>query len=111
MSEKTKHKRRLEKAKNFTENNKLFTVIALIIAVYLTFSIVSGMIRKKDNKLPDTATSQSAEISENTETEAVEEYDDEHLRFYWIDLWIFLIAGGFCTVMIIRDKRKAREKL
>ncbi len=111
MSKKVTHKMRVERVKEFTEKNKLFTIIALIVVVYIAFNIVSGMINKKDSEIPDTSTSQSEEISEKTETEAAEEYDDEHLRFYWIDLWIFLIAGGFCTVMIIREKRKAREKL
>lgn len=111
MRKKITHKMRVEKVKEFTEKNKLFTIIALITVIYLAFNIISGMISKKDNEITDTATSQSEEISEKAETEAVEEYDDEHLHFYWIDLWIFLIAGGFCTVMIIREKKKAREKL
>lgn len=112
-----KYKAHLEKAKKFTEKNKLFTVIILIVSVYLTFNIVNGIIHKNDKLSSDNAAVETVEQSEETTSlseegnEDNEENEYNHFRFYWVDLWILLIAGGFCVVMIIREKKKAREKL
>ena len=44
------------------------------------------------------------------ETE-VTETEPEHWRLYPVDLAVLVVGGGFCTIMIIRERKKAREKL
>lgn len=79
----------------------MFIIIAVVLCLYLLGNAVS----KKD------ATNSTGETAAQTEvTEQVQE-EEAHWRFYPIDLWVLLIGGGFCTVMIIREKRKARETL
>ena len=105
MNIKESHRKRVEKIKNFTDKNKMFAVLAVIVSIYLLFSVVHGKSDTYENNPPENPTVQS-EVVDDTESE-----DGEHWRFYWIDLWILLIGGGFCTVMIIREHKKAREKL
>lgn len=107
MSFKESHKRRVGKIKNFTNKNKVFTVIAIIVVIYLLFNIVSSRINENDKKHEENSI-QSDTVSEESNAETD---DDLHWRFYWADLWVLAGAGGFCTVMIIRERKKAREKL
>lgn len=96
-----KHKERVQKIRNFTEKNKVFTIMAVIAVIFL----LSNFFFSKDNtekNLPDTETVQ-AETEENP--------PKAEWQFYWSDLWILAVGGGFCTVMIIRERRKAKEEL
>lgn len=102
------HKKRVQKVQEFTEKNKVFTVIAIILVIYLVFSLVNGKING-NNDTPNTVSEQSEAVEETSVPET--EDDGKHWRFYWIDLWILAGAGGFCTVMIIKERKKAREKL
>ena len=94
------HKKRVEKVREFTSHNKVFSVFAVILIVFLIFRTVSG-------KAPDTPESSQAEqtVTEETETE------ETGWRFYPIDLVVLGVGGGFCTIMIIRERRKAKEGL
>lgn len=94
-----KHKERVERVKNFTEKNKVF-VIMVVIAVILLFS---GFFFSKENK---TITTEETFQSETAETENSLEWE-----FYPIDAWILLIGGGFCIIMILKEKRKSKEDL
>ena len=105
MSLKESHKKRVDKIKDFTEKNKVFSVIAVIVSIYLLFSVVHSKLDRTDNNAPEANTAQSEVFDDTEETES------EHWRFYWVDLWILLGAGGFCTVMIVKERKKAREKL
>lgn len=101
---KEKHHQRVEKVKSYTEKNKMFVIIAIGIILFL----IGNSIYTSINEVPDNGVSQS-------ETSTVEEEvtEDEPLqwRFYWIDLWILLIGGGVCTIMIIKERKKAKEGL
>lgn len=111
MNLKESHNKRVQKVKNFTENNKMFSVIAVIVVIYLLFSIVGSKLSDDDNNPNETTSQSQSEMLQKSETAAVSEAAGDHWRFYWIDLWILVGAGGFCSVMIIRERKKAREKL
>ena len=71
-------------------------MIAVVLCLYL---------------LGTTVQKQNAELSQK-QTEVTQEVQEEtHWRFYPIDLWVLVIGGGFCTVMILKEKKKARETL
>lgn len=97
-----KHKERVQKVKDFTEKNKVFVIMAVIAVIFLC----SNSFFSKENDVKTSETVQS-EAVENTEETA----DKLQWQFYWTDLWILLGAGGFCTVMIIRERKKAKEEL
>ena len=75
--------------------------------IYLLSNLLIGDTKPTETVTPETSTSQSEQIIE----EVTEPEEPLQWRFYWIDLWILVVGGGFCSVMIIREKRKAREQL
>lgn len=96
-----KHRKRVEKIRSFTEKNKVFTITAVIAVIFL----LSNFFFSKDNtekNLPDTETIQTA-TEENPQK--------AEWQFYWSDLWMLAVGGGFCTIMIIRERKKAKEEL
>ena len=96
MKRTEKQSNRADKVKRFIAKNWLFLMIAIIMCLYLLGTAVQK---------------QNAEPSQE-QTEVTQEVQEEtHWRFYPIDLWVLLVGGGFCTVMILREKRKARETL
>lgn len=101
---KENHRQRVEKVKSYTEKNKLFVIIAIGIILFL----IGNSIYTSINEVPDNGISQSETI---TAEEEVTEDEPLQWRFYWIDLWILLIGGGFCTVMILKERKKAKEEL
>lgn len=97
-----KHNERVQKIKNFTEKNKIFVIMAVIAVIFL----FSGFFFSKENNVKTLEIIQT-ETSENTEETA----ENPQWQFYWSDLWILLGVGGFCTVMIIRERKKLKEEL
>lgn len=97
-----KHKERVQKVKNFTEKNKVFVVMTVIAVIFLC----SNFFFSKENDMKTSETVQS-EVTENIE----ETTDKPQWQFYWTDLWVLIGVGGFCTVMIIRERKKAKEEL
>ena len=92
------YKERLATVKNFTTKNRLFSLIAIALVLFLLGNAVAHRIG--DDK--------SKPIVSETE---VSETEPEHWRFYPIDLAVLVVGGGFCTIQIIRERKKAREKL
>lgn len=90
------HKERVTQVKGFVGKNKLFTVTAIAAVVLLCGNFV---FTKAD-------IAETSEASSQSETEDMPEW-----QFYPLDFWILLIGGGFCTVMIIRERKKAKEEL
>lgn len=99
---KTSHKERVSKIKGFVGRNKLFTVIAIITIFWLLLNFIFGKVNH-DSKVDTNRSTSQSEIAETEET--------PKWQFYPIDFWILLIGGGFCTVMILREKKKAKEEL
>lgn len=97
MSFKQKSVQLLKVIKGYISKNKLLTIIATVLCLSL---IGSGIRTQRETDIAEEPTVQ---------TETVQ--DDLHWRFYPVDLWVLGIGGGFCTVMILREKRKARETL
>lgn len=92
------HQKRVEKVRRFVSRNKVFSVLIVILVGFLLFRTVSNRTEKKP---PNNQAAQTASV----ESEKLE------WRFYPIDLVVLGIGGGFCTIMIIRERRKAKEGL
>jgi ABC-type uncharacterized transport system permease subunit len=92
------HQKRVEKVRRFASRNKVFSVLIVILVGFLLFRTVSNRTEKKP---PNNQAAQTASV----ESEKLE------WRFYPIDLVVLGIGGGFCTIMIIRERRKAKEGL
>ena len=92
-------KARVEKIKKFVAGNKVFTLVAILVMILLSCNLLFS---KDKTATEDDSSYSSAE-------QDIEE--DLHWQFYWSDLGVLVIGGGFCTFMIIRERKKAREKL
>lgn len=103
------YKERLQIAKNFTKHNHLFSVIAAILLIVLIANAIGNKF-SNSNREVKTETNQETVSSEMIPDETEKE-EPLKWRFYPIDLVIFAVGGGFCGIMIIREKKKAREKL
>ena len=105
-----KHKKRVEKVKAFTGKNKIFVAMMIFAVVFLLVNFVIQ---------PHNQQSESEVIiSENAEGETEQSTNEtaatslrEQWRFYFIDVIILVAGGGFCLVMILRQRRKTREEL
>ena len=98
MKNQEKRKERIEKVKKFTAKNRLFILLAIVCCFYLLGTTIFG----KETEPPK---------QDQTQAEIVQQQEPEHWRFYWIDVWVLAVGGGFCTVMIIREKKKAKEEI
>ena len=92
-----KHKERVQKIRNFTGKNKVFVIMAIVAVIFL----FSGFFFSKENDVKTSETIQ-VETSENTEKTS----ENPQWQFYWTDLWILLGVGGFCTIMIVKERKK-----
>lgn len=106
LKPKHNHKHRTEMVRNFAGKNKIFTVIAAILLIFLLSNFIVGL-ADKGNKNPQEIT--------HTETVTAEKVAPKNelpkWEFHMLDLWILGLGGGFCVIMILKEKAKAREKL
>ena len=101
-----KYAERVEKAKNFVNKNQLFTIIAVFAVCYLFVNFLFSKVNS--DSFDDTEMVQS----ESSETQEIpDEETTMHWQFYWSDVVILAVAGGFCTIMIIRERKKERDDL
>ena len=105
------HKKRVEKVKEFTDKNKVFVITMLIATVFLLVNFV--FVPKENPKITPVTEEAITETSEETVAvvEAEIERQRETWRFYFIDVVILVAGGGFCLVMILRERRKTKEAL
>ncbi|MBR0484473.1 MAG: hypothetical protein IJJ69_06835 [Oscillospiraceae bacterium] len=95
-----KYSERVAIAKKFVDKNKLFTVLALIAVCYLGGNFLFSKVNPDSDAEPI-----QEEVVETAEKNSLQ------WRFYWSDLVVLAVAGGFCTVMIIRERKKERDNL
>ena len=93
-----KYKERLASVRKFTAKNRLFSLIAIALLLFLIGNAVV-------HRIGDDKSKPIVSETEVTETEP------EHWRFYPVDLAVLIVGGGFCTIMILRARKKARGKL
>ncbi len=93
-------KNRVEMVRELNSHKNFLSVFAAILIVFLNFLTVSAY-------APDAPESSQAEQTVTAETET----EETGWRFYPIDLVVLGVGGGFCTIMIIRERRKAKEGL
>jgi hypothetical protein len=106
------HKKRVVKIKEFTSKNKLFVLMAIAAFVFLL---------SYTRFQPNAPQEPQYELCEETgeyiivvdhEHAAIDEiYELVRWRFYWIDAVILVAGGGFCLVMIMRNRRKTKREL
>lgn len=116
------HKQRVEKARAYTNKNKLFIFIVIIILCFIIGSFIHTRVanykeykelqNSPDSSITTSANTEKIESESTVATNSNEEFNEKpHWQFYWTDAWILLVGGGFCVIMIIRERAKAREKL
>lgn len=108
------HKERVEKVRSYIEKNKFFSVVAAIIVVALIGNFIINKVSEAKAKDMAASSVQEEMIEDNGNNSAdtnINQEEELHWRFYWIDLWILLGGGGFCLIKILQEKKKAREKL
>lgn len=102
---KESHMMRVAKIQQYANRNKIF----LIIAAILVIALICGMF-SDDKSIFDTDNVETTTQTQEVDTEAPAN-ESAKWRFYWIDLGILAVGGGFCSVMIIRDHKKARDTI
>ncbi len=107
------HSERAKIVRSYFEKNKLFSVVVAIIVVALIGNFIVNKVAEA--KAKDMVSSSVTETMDNMEESSadtnINQEDETHWRFYWIDLWILLGGGGFCLIKILQEKKKAKEKL
>ncbi len=106
---------RSQKIERFILKNKIFC-LAVIVALGI---IIAGEIKEKaalmnqsDVSVSEEQKSEDEKVDTSVNLEETDNKDDgKHWRFYWIDLVVLVVGGGFCTFKIIKEKRKTKEKL
>ena len=88
------HRKRAEKVRGYLAKNKAVAVIAVLAAIALLVNlVVNHDVQKTDTQ------------------ETVQTETDESWRFYPVDLVVLGAGGGLCAVMMLREKRRAKEEL
>ena len=90
------HRKRAEKVCGYFTQKRAITLFAILAAVALLVSLVMNYQVKESD----------ADTQETTASET-----DESWRFYPVDLVVLGAGGGLCAVMMLREKRRAKEEL
>ena len=90
------HRKRAEKVRGYFSQKRAITLFAILAAVALLVSLVMNY--------------QVKETDADTQKPAVSD-TDESWRFYPVDLVVLGAGGGLCAVMMLREKRRAKEEL
>ena len=125
-----KYNERSQKIERFMMKNKLFCLaiaVTIIIALAGKISDISEnvkMMKQSEVSVSEEQDGEKVATGVNLENEAdekvatsgnLEETDNKdngiHWRFYWIDLVVLVVGGGFCGIQIIRERAKTKEKL
>ena len=90
------HRKRAEKVRGYFSQKRAITLFAILAAVALLVSLVMNyQVKETETDAQETAASDT----------------DESWRFYPVDLVVLGAGGGLCAVMMLREKRRAKEEL
>ena len=101
------HMKRVEQVKNYAGKNKVFIITMLVAVIFLLVNFVFT----SNPKITPVTEEIIAESTEQAEQVAVVNSQREIWRFYFIDLIILTAGGGFCLIMILRERKKTKEAL
>ena len=88
------HRKRAEKVRGYFSQKRAITLFAILASIALLVSLVMN------HQVNET------ELQETVQTETTESW-----RFYPVDLVVLGAGGGVCAVMMLREKRRAKEEL
>ena len=88
------HKKRAEKVRGYFSRKGSIALFAILASAALLVSLVMN------HQVKET------EPQETMQTETAESW-----RFYPVDLVVLGAGGGLCAVMMLREKRRAKEEL
>ena len=88
------HRKRAEKVRGYFSQKRAITLFAILASIALLVSLVMN------HQVKET------ELQETVQTETTESW-----RFYPVDLVVLGAGGGVCAVMMLREKRRAKEEL
>ncbi len=116
-------KERSAVVKQRMSKDKVFVIGAAIIILFLVFQAIrnkdvpeaiefrypEGYVQQEDSQSSAEEVATSSNFSE--ENRMLNQSEEPQWRFYWSDLAILGVGSAFCGIMIIRERRKARESL
>ena len=88
------HRKRAEKVRGYFSQKRAIALFAILASIALLVSLVMN------HQVKET------EPQETVQTETAESW-----RFYPVDLVVLGAGGGMCAVKMLREKRRAKEKL
>lgn len=106
---KKKYNERALSIERYILKNKLFFIIVLSLIVFIIYSEIK--INIESSKQTTIEITETEEKNEDVDTGINISEKLPHWKFYSIDLWVLIIGVTVCTVNIIREHKKAKEKL
>ena len=88
------HRKRAEKVRGYFSQKRAITLFAILASIALLISLVMNY-----------------QVKETEPQETIQVSEEEHWRFYPVDLIVLGAGGGLCAVMMLREKRRAKEEL
>ena len=88
------HKKRAEKVRRYFSRKGAVALFAILTSAALLISLVMNH-----------------QVKETEPQETVQSETVEGWRFYPVDLVVLGVGGGLCAVMMLREKRRAKEEL
>ena len=90
------HRKRAEKVRGYFSQKRAITLFTILASIALLVSLVMNhQVKETDANTQETTASDT----------------DESWRFYPVDLIVLGAGGGLCAVMMLREKRRAKEEL
>ena len=88
------HRKRAEKVRGYFSQKRAITLFTVLASIALLVSLVMNH-----------------QVKETEPQETVQSETVEGWRFYPVDLIVLGAGGGLCAVMMLREKRRAKEEL
>ena len=88
------HKKRAKKVRGYFSRKGSIALFAILASAALLVSLVMNH-----------------QVKETEPQETIQSENVEDWRFYPVDLVVLGAGGGLCAVMMLREKRRAKEEL